>query len=43
MERTKVIVPQFTIELPAGMELIATEDRERLEADQQIIWDLNKA
>ncbi|KRL69590.1 hypothetical protein FC71_GL001027 [Latilactobacillus sakei subsp. carnosus DSM 15831] len=25
------------------MELIATEDRERLEADQQIIWDLNKA
>lgn len=43
MERTKVVIPQFSIELPEGVELIATEDRDRLEADQQITWDLNKA
>lgn len=43
MERTKVIVPQFTIELPTGIELISTEKREQLEADRQVVWDLNKA
>ncbi|MDT3394682.1 MAG: DUF771 domain-containing protein [Bacillota bacterium] len=43
MERTKVVIPQFSIELPAGIELISTEKREQLEADRQVIWDLNKA
>ena len=43
MERTKVVIPQFSIELPAGVELISTEQREQLEADRQVVWDLNKA
>lgn len=43
MERTKVVIPQFSIELPVGIELISTEKREQLEADRQVIWDLNKA
>ncbi|AWV73289.1 DUF771 domain-containing protein [Latilactobacillus curvatus] len=43
MERTKVVIPQFSIELPAGIELISTEKREQLESDRQVIWDLNKA
>lgn len=43
MERTKVVVPQLTIELPAGMELISTEEREQLEADKQITWGFDKA
>lgn len=40
MEAITLTVP---ITLPEGVELIRTEERERLEADKQIMWNLNKA
>lgn len=40
MNQLTVTVP---ITLPEGYEIIETEKREQLEADKQVIWNVNKA